>query len=101
VEQLAIGQGGQQIFDGLQRGAIFQAVPGEEGLGGVDVIMGGGPEGEKAKRGADTTYYATNPRTVGALGEKSSAMAFTMQSAGKTGHFWGNVFRSRVGTLEL
>ena len=36
VEQLAIGQRGEQILDGLQRGAVFQAVPGEERFGTVD-----------------------------------------------------------------
>ena len=36
VEQLAIGEGGEQILDGLQRGTVFEGVPGEQRLGGVD-----------------------------------------------------------------
>jgi hypothetical protein len=35
-QQLAVGQRTEQVLDGLQRGAVFQAVPGEERLGGVD-----------------------------------------------------------------
>ena len=72
VEQLAVGQRGEQVLDGLQRGAVFEAVPGEERLGGVDDHHGErtprvGRRGEEAT----TLYYATNPRSVGAVGEKS------------------------------
>jgi hypothetical protein len=36
VEQFAVGESGEEILDRMQRGAVFQAVPGEERFGSVD-----------------------------------------------------------------
>ena len=34
--QVPVGQGGEEIADGLQRGTVFEAIPGEERLGFVN-----------------------------------------------------------------
>jgi hypothetical protein len=36
LEELAIGQGGEEILDGLQGGTVFEFIPGEERVGGVN-----------------------------------------------------------------
>ena len=36
IEELGVRQGGEQILDGLQGGAVLEAIPGEEGLGCVN-----------------------------------------------------------------
>src|SRR5262249_9524583 len=43
----------------------------KRGLAAWTIIMGGGPEGGETRRGGHTSYYATNPRSVGGVGEKS------------------------------
>ena len=43
VEELGIGQGREQILDGLQRGAVFERFPIEERLGRVEDHHGRGP----------------------------------------------------------
>ena len=70
VEQLAVGECGEQILDGLQRGTVFQAVPGEEWLGGVDDHRRRRTSGWNEEKGGHTHYYATNPRAVGVDGGK-------------------------------
>ena len=49
VEQLGIGQGREQILDGLQRGAVFERFPSEQRLGGVEDHHGRGPRDSEAK----------------------------------------------------
>lgn len=64
-EQGAIGEGGQQVADGLERGAVFEAVPGEQGLGlGNDQ---GDVPCQVAMGEADCLCCATYPRSVGLL----------------------------------
>ena len=43
----------------------------KSGLAAWTIIMGGGPEVGETRRKAHDDYYATNPRNVGAMGEKS------------------------------
>src|SRR5262249_37271255 len=42
VEELGIGEGGEQILDGLERGAVFERLPIEQRLGGVEDHHGRG-----------------------------------------------------------
>ena len=74
VEQLAIGQGREQILDGLQRGAVFEGFPIEQRLGGVDDHHGRVDPRiarEQVERDAHAHYYAIDPRSVGGVVEKS------------------------------
>ena len=61
LEQLAVGQGGEEILDGLERGAVFESVPGEEWFGGVNdhhQSVAGGPR--VGKRGREATPLLRN-----------------------------------------
>ena len=49
VEQLGIGQGREQILDGLQGGAIFERLPVEQRLGRVEDHHGRGPRDSGAR----------------------------------------------------
>src|SRR5262249_35292785 len=63
VEQLGIGQGGQQILDGLQRGAVFERPPIEQRLGGVEDHHGrGAPRWNEAVKGRYSLLRKESPR---------------------------------------
>ena len=67
-EQGGVGEGGEEFADGFERGAVFEAVPGEQGFG-VGNDHGDVPC-QDAVGEADCPYYATDPRHVGSLVEK-------------------------------
>ena len=46
VEELGVGEGVEELLDGAERGAVFELVPGEQGLGGGDDHHGRGPASE-------------------------------------------------------
>src|SRR5262249_23117243 len=73
VPEFAVGQGGEEILDGLQRGAVFEAIPGEERLGFVkdqhETSIHESRVGTNEQ--AHDHNYATNPLCVGALVEKT------------------------------
>jgi hypothetical protein len=71
VEELGIGRGGEQILDGLQRGAVLERLPIEQRLGGVKDHHGRGTTRWSGLIRDPTPYYASDPRDVGGVVEKS------------------------------
>jgi hypothetical protein len=53
------------------------------------IIMEGGPEVEVTRRKAHDDYYATNPRSVGAVGEKSRKKSFCQAKSRKNWQLLG------------
>ena len=91
VEQLGVGQGGEQILDGLQRGAVFERLPIEQGLGGVEDHHGRG------HRMVDDGYRATLslatqliPATLAARSKNRGEWGFAGQSPEEFEGPWGN-----------
>ena len=76
VEQFAIGQRGEKILDRLERRTVFEAVPGEQRLGRVDDHHGRLTRGLRDDISAHTDNYATYPRDVGGMVEKSRKNPF-------------------------
>ncbi len=72
-EKLCVRNGCEKFLDGAQAGAIFQAVPGEEGLGHGNDHRG--PPCVMVANGTAPIYTANDPRTRGSVVEKSKKMA--------------------------
>jgi hypothetical protein len=73
IEEGLIGDGFEEGAEGLQRGGIFEGVPGEEGFGDGD--FHGRNSGEKGEGKGDALYYATDTREGRELVEKSKKRA--------------------------
>ena len=102
VEQLAVGQRGEQVLDGLQRGAVFQAVPGEERFGVVGHHHGRLPQGVQRPEPESLPITTQQiPESLAPWGKNQGKTAFAMQSAGETGHPWGNGFQRWFGAFSL
>ena len=63
----------------------------------------GASRGQGASRGGKPTMITMQhiPETLVPWEKNPGKQTFAMQSARKIGNFWGNIFRSRDGTLEL
>ena len=96
VEQLGIGQGREQILDGLQGGAVFRAIPNRRAAwpgGGSSWEETWDFREEKSEEDVHTIYYAINPRGVGAMVEKSSENRPCDAKCGKSGENLGGSAR--------
>jgi hypothetical protein len=65
------------------------------------IIVGGGPRGGTRRKEATPITTQQIPETLERWGKNREKKALGERNAGKTGYFWGNVFRSKAETREL